>query len=181
LKLCRENDGFFFVGPLYHLRIYPDGKHYFGVESRILHAMIGIARYHVLIAQQQPPWLRSGEPIWNHGEILIPLYPPSGKVVIDTVSVTDPGNLGFALVDHLAAPVPITDIALRGNTLAIKHDGGDLLDGTRLGYAEGDTSMTTAGPTAGPRGCIRDTQGDYINLWDHPFHNRLPCQAWIKG
>jgi hypothetical protein len=103
----------------------------------------------------------------NGNVIKIEYNVPVAPLVIDTSYVTDPGNYGFAFSDNLYNAnsfTTITSVAVTGPaeitvTLSQASDGGC------LAYALYDPGLAGGaapvgqgfGPTAGPRGCVRDS------------------------
>jgi hypothetical protein len=108
-------------------------------------------------------------------------YVPKPPLVFDTTRVTDPGNYGFEYWDESAAPPAITKVALTGPdtvqiTLATAPTGHD----RHLRYAYTAQLPDCPGPTAGPRGNLRDSDdapseyGDDLFDWGVHFDVPIP-------
>lgn len=91
--------------------------------------------------------------------ITIPFMGATGGLVLDTSLVTDPGTKkGFEYTDD-SSPPAISTVAVDGTgtnvvvTLASTPTGGN----KKIRYAYTGTAAANAGPTTGPRGCLRNT------------------------
>jgi len=83
----------------------------------------------------------------------------NSDIVIDLVTVSNPGSLGFTYFDN-SAPPSISSITTIGTTqLQINLSGVPVGSGKvlRYGYSSGSSS---AGPTTGRRGNIRNNDPD---------------------
>ena len=83
-----------------------------------------------------------------------------GNLVLDTTAVSDPGNYGFEWSQTGGTARTISSVALGGsNTQVIITLSGDpgSPSAQRLRYAYTGTAGNSAGPTTGPRGCLRDS------------------------
>lgn len=86
-------------------------------------------------------------------------YPTGVDLVADTTTVTDPGNLGFEITDDSAATISsvalvIADGAGITNCVMITMSGTPTTN-RRIRYAFTGIPGNNAGPTTGPRGCIK--------------------------
>lgn len=185
LQLAQENDDIFLSTPLYPFVTVADQKHLTGISSNLAGAYNGIALKRLLIDGETPPVLTADMPIWMPNRIVLPANPPSGRLVQDTVNVADPGALGFGLLDHAGSPVTISAAeVLPSNLVRIDYAGAALQAGAKLTYAHGTDAMNgellCTGPVYGPRGCIRDTQGDTLTAFGRALHNWLPIQHWTR-
>lgn len=147
------------VGPQYDLT-YRDVNHPNTASSYKLGARIGRA-------MADPDW----QPVWplsvtrDGATITMLVHAPTPPLVEDTVSVTDPGGLGFTFTDDGTPPtvtgVDCTSEPCVGNTCTciIVLSGTPSGANKKLRYAYTVTRPANPGPTTGPRGCIRDSAG----------------------
>ena len=95
---------------------------------------------------------------------------PSSPLVLDTEHVTDPGDLGFEVVDGGGVRVAIQSVEVTApDTVTLTIDGpasGDL----RLRYAYTGTPGQVGGPVTGPRGNLRDSDPTRSRS-GRPLHN----------
>jgi hypothetical protein len=119
---------------------------------------------------------------------------PHGPLVLDTSYVTDPGNYGFNFSDNPFNPNSFTDIvgvAVTGPTeITLTLSGTP--PGGYLSYALVDPGPAGGapygqgfGPTAGPRGCVRDSDPaiSYYNnsVTGKPYRMENYSVAWQQG
>lgn len=96
------------------------------------------------------------------GSLITTRFNPVGGLVLDTSIVSDPGNYGFSLVDSSGNALTISSVTCNYDTVTIAAASA-VPAGAKLRYAfVGGTVNTNPGPTTGPRGCLRDSQGDTI-------------------
>jgi hypothetical protein len=96
------------------------------------------------------------------GNLITARFNPVGGLVMDTSIVSDPGNYGFSLVDSSGNALTISSVTCKYDTVTIAASAA-IPAGAKLRYGfVGGTVNTNPGPTTGPRGCLRDSQGDTI-------------------
>ena len=99
-----------------------------------------------------------------------------GKLVFDTSRVSDPGNYGFTLVTAADVDIPLTVKPQLVGPKRIKFTAGSTIPaGAKIRYGFNSVGATT-NRSLGPRGCLRDQQGDYMPRFDPtginaPTHN----------
>ena len=80
---------------------------------------------------------------------------------IQSSVVTDPGQFGVRLVNTVTgATIALSDIVITGATLTATAASPPTGSGWVVGIADVGTAGQPAGPTSGPRACIRDTSAD---------------------
>lgn len=182
LELVETEANFALSAPLYPFTHNGDQKHLPAAGYRKLGGYEGIAWKRWLFDGIKPRHLKALDPVWLNGAIIVPFDVPVGPLTLDTTLVTNPGNYGFVIVDQAGAAVAITSVALLGSDrVLIKHSGGNLAAGSQLRYAWGTSAMTTTGPTSGPRGNLRDSQGDTITFHGDRMDNWSPIFRKTKG
>lgn len=90
---------------------------------------------------------------------------PVGRLSFDTSIVSDPGNYGFRLLHpDTRAIIPLTSLNIRYDAVTVST-AADIPAGAILQYAfHGSTTGQSPGRLTGPRGCLRDSQGDIISF-----------------
>lgn len=146
------------AGPLY---AYPaaDNTHYTAEGYKRAGAVAGVAYKRTVIDAERWVPLRPIEKFAQGNIAVLKFNVPKGPLVLDTVNISDPGNYGFEAVDQYGAAVAITSVSLIGSD-RVKIVANGPIAKVRYGWSGGNLT----GPTSGPRGCLRDSQGDTIHL-----------------
>lgn len=176
LELAEDPDlPIFMSNPLYYLT-HADGVHLTNTSYRQLGAAEGVMLKRLMVDRLDVLPL-SPSAVVDDDEILLTYPMESGRsLVLDTTIITDPGDYGFELYDSGDSPLGIASVALVGtNQIRITADA-TIPAGATLYYARSGGS--NSGPTEGPRGCVRDNQGDEITVLveavEYPVHRWMP-------
>jgi hypothetical protein len=94
---------------------------------------------------------------------------PVAPLIFDTDNIIDPGAFGFNALDATGAQIKIKSVTLSGNQVLIICARQPY----KITYAINGLSKH-AGPVSGPRGCLRDSQGDSVLFDNYPLHNWCP-------
>lgn len=161
LEAAEETKGIYIACAMYQFD-YTDVFHLTGVSSKWVGAYLGMAYKRIIIDQEN--WL----PLQPTGMVVqdniaaLTFNVPHGKLVFDTTEVAAAPDMGFEIVDNLDASVAITSVTITGeNTLNVVA-AVPLVSGFKIRYAFTGAGQT--GRLTGPRGNLRDTQGDDINI-----------------
>lgn len=145
------------VGPKYHLP-YADGLHLTNEGYR--HLGEDFAKAYVRVVLRGEPW----EPvrpraITRRGTTLtVRFHVPVPPLVLDVVTVKDPGQFGFAYTDESATPPKIAAVAVEGpDQIRIRLDAEPTGTRGRLSYAMRGVPNAGSGPRTGARGNLRDS------------------------
>lgn len=187
LDLALNDPNFVMTTPLYHFD-FSDNVHLVGRSSKWMGCYIGLAAERV--TQR-----KAGDPKWlplhaisavTQGNIsIVQFHVPAPPLVADTTQVADPGNWGFnRIVTPTDDEIAITSVELFGATAVKIIAAEPIPSGSVLQYAHDATDTGSpyfalrAGRLYGPRGNIRDSQGNTIigdpGGLDLPLHNWLP-------
>ncbi|QLJ16286.1 hypothetical protein H0H12_10315 [Pseudomonas putida] len=160
---------FYCAGPKYWLQTNTDGIHLTAENSMRLGAMHARAAQAIIAGSTWKPThavsaTRSG------AVVTLRFHTPSGPLAIDTVNVTDPGNLGIRYVDD-SGVASIQGVRLLGNntvevTLSAVPSGAN----PYIGIADIGTAGSAGGPVTGPRACLRDSSPD-LDAYGQPIYN----------
>lgn len=173
-------DRIFVVGPKYFLT-YVDGVHIDGNSERWLGEYYAKVVHRVLVEGE--PWLPvSPRAVTVEGTaVRIEFHVPAPPLVLDTVTVSDPGNFGFEIFDGAAAmPATIVDVALDGPDVVVVTLSAPPSPGARIRYAFTGNAGAPAGPMTGARGNLRDSDateslvGNMLWNWAVHFDEPIP-------
>ncbi|MES0875193.1 hypothetical protein [Sinimarinibacterium thermocellulolyticum] len=173
LELGRTQPDFHLATPLYMMD-FVDEFHLDARSSKWLGAYFGLVYKRVVIdgGRWQPLLPLRARSIDR--VVVVDFHVPVPPLVFDTVQVADPGQYGFRVVDPDGRDNPITGIAIdRAGTRVWIAAARPIAAGSSLRYAwDGDKP---SGRLTGPRGNLRDSQGDRL-VFDPqgiaaPMHN----------
>lgn len=173
-ELAQERADLFMACPMYQFE-YSDTSHLTGRSSKALGAYLGLAIKRAVFDGVEFAPLGVVDHV-KQGKVINLKFKPAGKLVLDTALVTNPGNYGFSLVDGAGSPLAIASVSIRYDMVAIVATA-PIPVGAKLRYAFiGGTTGQLPSRTTGPRGCLRDSQGDQI-LFD-PAGVNWPLHNW---
>jgi hypothetical protein len=163
----------FVACPTYQLTYNSDDIHLSAISSKILGFYYGLVYKRVCV--DKLPW-KPLMPISKskQGKLaLLEFFVPDGVLTFDTDAVTENTNYGFTLLNELGDEVAIESVDIvNRNTIKITSSV-TIEAGFKLQYAFYGAGVS--GSVNGPRGNLRDTQGDRIvfeeNGLNHPAHN----------
>ena len=157
-----DHSNYIMTTPMYHFD-YSDGVHLTAPMSRLYGEYVGLTMNKVLVeGKKWKPLHPTSHRIIKKGktwEIHLQFHVPKQPLVIDTKSVSDPGNYGFSITDDNNTASLIDSIQIKnGNTIIITTPS----DPRKLRVRYGMTldKHLKSGPQTGARGCLRDSQGN---------------------
>jgi len=155
LRAALTNPLIVLVGPKYQYT-YLDHSHIDSLSTRLHGEKYGQVYRHVITDQRQWLPVHASNVLRDNDAIVLTLHSPVGMPIeVDTVSVTDPGDLGFNLLD--AGGVTIGSVTQTGDFEVTVECSGNVPEGSRLSYAFHNGTAGTSGWNTGARGCIRDS------------------------
>lgn len=160
---------FYCAGPKYWLQTNTDGIHLAAENSMRLGVMHERAAQAIIDGHSWKPThavsaTRSG------AVVTLRFHTPSGPLTIDTVNVTDPGNLGIRYVDD-SGVATIQSVRLIGNnTIEVTLSSVPAGANPYIGIADIGTVGAAGGPVTGPRACLRDSSTD-LDGYGQPVYN----------
>lgn len=163
LELARTRDNVFMTNPMY-MHDYTDHAHLTARSSFIQGLYISVMEKRALVDGKKAKPLMPVDHK-RQGRAVTIWFNPVGRLAFDTSVVSDPGNYGFRLLHpDTRAVIPLTGVNLRFDSVSIST-AGTIPAGAILQYAfHGGTAGKSPGRLAGPRGCLRDSQGDIISF-----------------
>jgi hypothetical protein len=158
------------VGPKYIFPYNADGLHMPAASYRWLGGYYGKAYVQQVINGTQWEPLRPSVVSRTANVITVTFTGQVGSLALDTTRVSDPGKFGFEYTDDTSPPA-ISSVALQGTnqvvvTLATTPTGAN----KKLRYGYTGTISALAGPTTGPRGCLRDSDASR-GAWGEELFN----------
>jgi hypothetical protein len=145
------------VTPGYALDWAVDCRHYSSDGERRLGEYFAKAYTRTVIEGKRWEPVRPKDVTIAGNTITAKYYVPVPPLVLDTERVTDPGNLGFEVVDAANAPIPISKVELTGpDTVSITLGAAPAGD-VKLRYAFTHPPHTCTGRFVGARGNLRDS------------------------
>lgn len=157
LDLGINHPNFTLATPMYMLDYWPDNTHMNATGYRILASYYGYAMKKFLIDGVKN-FIYPKEYYLEGTTLVIKFNVPMAPLVFDTERVADPGNFGFSVKDSANANIAINRIdIIDGDTVRIVCAGVP----STVSYAINGKGKK-AGRLLGPRGCLRDSQGNSI-------------------
>ncbi|HFR0339293.1 TPA: hypothetical protein ACGTU1_001031 [Klebsiella pneumoniae] len=163
LELAQTRENVYLTNPMY-IHDYTDGAHLTARSSYIQGLYISVMEKRALVdGKTAKPLMPIGHK--RQGRAATVWLNPVGRLVVDTSVVSDPGNYGLRLLhpDTLEV-IPLTGVSIRYDAVNIST-ATDIPVGAILQYAfHGGTTGQSPGRLSGPRGCLRDSQGDIVSF-----------------
>lgn len=170
LKASVDHPEIVLIGPKYHLT-YIDHAHIDALSTRLWGEKFGQVWRQVCIEKRHWRPLSPATITVDGSDVIIDLHVPFGPVVVDTSAVTDPGNLGFNLMD--AGGATITSVTITGDSQITVSLSAPPVPGWRLSYAFHNGTAGFSGWDSGARGCIRDSDPTLSIYSGQPMPNWL--------
>ncbi len=159
-----KNSHYIMTTPMYHFE-YSDGVHLTAPMSRLYGEYVGYVMKRVLIdgVDWKPvhPLQHRIKKTGNEWTVDVQFYAPAPPMVLDTKTVDDPGSFGFSIVTPEGEKLPIKSVKIVGKDvvrLVTTADPGK----SSLRYGMTINERRQSGPKTGPRGCLRDSQGNKL-------------------
>ncbi|MCY4738224.1 hypothetical protein LB242_27055, partial [Klebsiella pneumoniae] len=163
LELAQTRENVYLTNPMY-IHDYTDGAHLTARSSYIQGLYISVMEKRALVdGKTAKPLMPVGHK--RQGRAATVWLNPVGRLVVDTSVVSDPGNYGLRLLHPGTLEViPLTGVSIRYDAVNIST-AADIPEGAILQYAfHGGTTGQSPGRLSGPRGCLRDSQGDIVSF-----------------
>ena len=159
MELADTVDGFYVATPSYMMD-FVDGLHLTAASSKWLGAYFGLVYKRVVIDRKDWKPLSPLRVTAKGSVVRATFRVPHPPLVLDTERVVDPGDHGFSLVSAKGNTIGIRSVRLSSpDTVTIASIRG-IPPGARLRY--GFKGTAASGSRAGPRGNLRDSQGDTL-------------------
>lgn len=156
LELGDTTSGFYVAAPSYMME-FVDGLHLTGASSKWLGAYFGLVYKRVVVDKQDWKPLSPSKVTVKGSTIEAKFRVPRPPLVLDTARVTNPGSYGFSLVTATGIEIGLRSVSISSPDTVTIVARRPVPAGAKLRYAfKGGVS----GSKTGPRGNLRDSQGD---------------------
>ena len=149
-------------------------NHLTNISSRWLGAYHGLAYKRIVIDGVDWKPLKPLSSIKQGAIAVIKFHVPHGNLTLDTTLVALNTNYGFELVDSANSVLTISSVAIMGPDTVKVTAAATIPAGAKLRYAWSGSG--NVGNLVGPRGNLRDSQGDSI-IFD-PMGINKPMHNW---
>ena len=171
MELVRDHPQFHASGPTYPYDCINEIIHIDGVSQKKHGMLVALSAMDILKHQKNHRGLLPTRVECHDMEVIIDFSIPCPPLNLDTIGVTNPGNYGFNVITPDNRDI-VRGVSIQNNQVRILCDESP--KGCRVRYAvNGD--MMKSGRLHGPRGNLRDSQGDSLSLSiqgkDYPIHN----------
>ncbi len=171
LELIRDNSLFHASGPTYPYNCVNEIIHIDG-RGQMMHGILtALAAHDILTNQEKLRGLIPLKAIHHDKEIIVELNVPYPPLRFDTTQVAKAANYGFSVITPGNQNI-IQDVSLQDNSVRIICSKST--KNCHVRYAVNGDKMKS-GRLHGPRGNLRDSQGDSLILSiqgkDYPIHN----------
>ena len=164
-----EPEKFVMAGPQYSLPSNADGIHLPASSYARDGVMVGRAGRAIIDGRVWLP-LHCLEAKRAGTSVELRFHVPTGPLVIDTVNVSDPGDFGLRWIDSTSSAT-VTKVEQTGfDTLRLTLSNEPTGAAPMVGIADIGIAGSRAGPTTGPRSCIRDSSPD-LDMTGTPVFN----------
>ncbi|CAI8792215.1 sialate O-acetylesterase [Pseudomonas sp. IT-P218] len=169
-------DRFVVAGPQYWLPSNSDGIHLPAVAySRDGIALAGAVGAMIKGEQWKPTACVSA--VRNGLKVTLRFNVPHGPLVIDTVNVSDPGFWGLRWIDSTSSASIVATELVGYDAIEVTLSNEPTGSSPIIGVADIGIASTLAGPTTGPRTCIRDSSPRLdrtgLPVYNWACHNRV--------
>ena len=171
LELVRNNPIFHASGPTYPYDCVNEIIHIDGVSQKKHGMLAALSAMDILKRQKNPRGLFPIKTECHDTEVIISFNVPCPPLNLDTTEVTNPGNYGFNVITPNNRDI-VKGVSIQDNQVHILCNESP--NGCRVRYAVNGDKMKS-GRLHGPRGNLRDSQGDSITITiqgkSYPIHN----------
>jgi hypothetical protein len=160
------------VGPKYVFEYLPDGVHLTSQSYRTMGEYYG--KVYARLFLEGSTWAPLHPlTVTRQGAVIqVRFHVPEPPLVLDTKTVTDPGNYGFEYADDSPAPPAISAVRLLDeDTVEITLAAAPVATANKwVRYAFTGNLGAKSGPKTGARGNLRDSDAT-PSLYQNPLHN----------
>ena len=166
-----ESDPDFHVATPSYMMDYSDGVHLTGPSSKWLGAYYGLVYKRVVVDKAEWKPLSPSRVTASGSTIQARFHVPHPPLVLDTTTVSDPGNFGFSVVTPEGDEIGIQSVSVTSTDTVTIVARDPIPAGTKLRYAFNGAGFS--GRSTGPRGNLRDSQGDVLTFDPAGINKRM--------
>lgn len=171
MELVRDDSQFWASGPTYPYTFARELKHIDGISQKRLGNLAAVSAMGIIRGYEHLRGLVPTAFISNGNVVQISFSVPHPPLVFDTIAVKNPGNYGFSVISPDNRN--IIQSVITENDVVILHCS-ELVSGCKVRYAVNGETLKS-GWEKGPRGNLRDSQGDSLSVEilgkSYPLHN----------
>ena len=171
LKLVRDDSLFWASGPTYPYDFARERIHIDGTSHQLHGQLVALTALDIIRGRNLQRGLLPEEISYKDKEIIIKFHVPNPPLILDTLHVTPPIHYGFSVITPDNKDIAQI-VCIQNDCVYIQCS--EQANGCRVRYAiNGEKSKS--GRKHGPRGNLRDSQGEHqkaiINGKTYPLHN----------
>lgn len=171
LELVRNDSSFWASGPTYPYDFVRERIHIDSTSQQLHGQLVALTALDILRSRKQKRGLLPQEISYKENEIIIKFHVPSPPLTWDTLHVTPPSHYGFSVITPDNKDI-VQTVGIQNDCVHIQCS--EQPKNCRVRYAINGDSMKS-GRLHGPRGNLRDSQGEYqkmtTNGKTYPLHN----------
>ena len=160
LELVRDHPTFHASGPMYPYDFVNEIIHIDGTSQKRHGVLVALAALDILKQQNHQRGLLPLKAQCHDKEVIIDFNIPCPPLILDTIQVTNPGHYGFSVITPDSRDILEKVILQDDRVHLLCHESP--MD-CRVRYAINGDKMLS-GRLHGPRGNLRDSQGDSIKI-----------------
>ena len=171
LELVRDHPTFHASGPMYPYDFVNEIIHIDGASQKRHGVLVALAALDIIKQKKHQCGLLPVKAKCQDKEVIIDFNIPCPPLTFDTIQVTNPGHYGFSVITPENRDI-VEDVILQDGRVHLLC--GESPKDCRVRYAINGDKMVS-GRLHGPRGNLRDSQGDSITITiqgnTYPIHN----------
>lgn len=171
MELVRDDTLFWASGPTYPYSFAREFIHIDGISQKRHGYLTAISALGVIRGHERFQGLVPMGFVSNGNDVQIFFNVPYSPLVLDTLAVRNPGNYGFSVITPDNRNI-LQSVSLKDDVIVLHCS--ELVSGCKARYAVNGESLKS-GWKKGPRGNLRDSQGDSLSVAirgkSYPLHN----------
>lgn len=171
LELVRDHPTFHASGPMYPYDFVNEIIHIDGTSQKRHGILVALAALDIIKHQKHQRGLLPIKAQCHDNEVIIDFNIPCPPLTFDTIQVTNPGHYGFSVITPDNRDI-VENVIIQKDCIHLLCSESP--KDCRVRYAVNGDNMVS-GRLHGPRGNLRDSQGDFITIIIqnkvYPVHN----------
>lgn len=172
MELVRDDSQFWASGPTYPYTFARELKHIDGISQKRLGNLAAVSALGIIRGYERFQGLVPIAFVSNGNDVQISLNVPHPPLIFDTIAVKNPGYYGFSVISPDNRNI-IQSVILKDDVVILHCS--ELVSGCKVRYAVNGETLKS-GWEKGPRGNLRDSQGDSLSV--EILGKRYPLHNW---
>lgn len=179
MELVRDDEQFWASGPTYPYTFARELKHIDGPSQKRLGNLAAISALGIIRGTERFRGVVPVDFVSEGNEVRVSFNVPCPPLVLDTLLIKKPDYYGFSVIASDSRNI-VESVTLMDDVITLHCS--EPTAGCKVRYAVNGETLKS-GWEKGPRGCLRDSQGDSLNVSvlgkDYPLHNwcyQFDCQ-----